>query len=136
MPYVKFVDGIVEYPPINYGNIINVNLDEDWLIANGYENKTEEEIQKYIEDNTPSTPDPGTDIPVDDEPKKYSTLMIIRALGDDWEKYRTKLEAYGYLDQFFAANYLLETDPLFVEFLKEVPPEIKDQLDKCIWNPK
>ena len=62
--------------------------------------------------------------------------MIIRRLGEDWEKYRLKLEAYGYLDQFFAANYLLETDPLFVEFLKEVPPELKSQLDKCIWNPK
>ena len=134
MPYVKFVDGTVEYPPVNYGNIINVNLDEEWLIANGYENKTKEEIQAYIEENTPTAPDPGTEIPTE-EPKKYSTLMIIRGLGEDWEKYRLKLEAYGYLDQFFAANYLLETDPLFVEFLKEVPPELKSQLDKCIWNP-
>lgn len=24
MPYVKFVDGTVEYPPVNYGNIILV----------------------------------------------------------------------------------------------------------------
>ena len=135
MPYVKFVDGTVEYPPVNYGNIINVNLDEEWLIANGYENKTEEEIQAYIEENTPTAPDPSTEIPTE-EPKKYSTLMIIRRLGEDWEKYRLKLAAYGYLDQFFAANYLLETDPLFVEFLKEVPPELKSQLDKCIWNPK
>lgn len=135
MPYVKFVDGEVIYPPINDGDIFNVNLDETWLTEHGYVDKTQEEIDNYIKENT-TTVDPEPDPSTEDEPKKYSTLMIIRALGDEWEKYRAKLEAYGYLDQFFAANYLLETDPLFVEFLKEVPLEIRDQLDTCIWNPK
>lgn len=66
--------------------------------------------------------------------KKYSTLKIIRTLGDDWEGYRTRLEVAGVLDQFFAANYLAEDDPVFVAFLSEVPEDVKSLLDLCLWE--
>ena len=49
-----------------------------------------------------------------EEPKKCSVLTIIIEL----EKYRLKLETYDYLDHFFfASNYILETDQLYVELL-------------------
>lgn len=68
------------------------------------------------------------------EVKKYSTLKIIRALGDEWQNYRARLEAAGYLDQFFAANYLASTDPVFQAFLATVPDEVKAQLENCLWE--
>lgn len=68
--------------------------------------------------------------------KKYSTLKIIRALGDDWENYRKQLEESGVLDQFFAANYLASDDPVFVAFLQTVPQEIREKLETCIWDPE
>lgn len=67
-------------------------------------------------------------------PKKYSTLKIIRALNTDWEIYKTKMEEAGVLDQFFAANYLVEDDPVFQAFLETVPEELKMRLDECIWT--
>lgn len=66
--------------------------------------------------------------------KKYSTLKIIRALGSDWETYKAQLESAGVLDQFFAANYLLNTDPVFAAFIANVPAELKARLDECIWE--
>jgi hypothetical protein len=66
--------------------------------------------------------------------KKYSTLKIIRTLGEDWEVYRKQLESAGVLDQFFAANYLAEDDPVFVAFLETVPEEVKAMLDMCLWE--
>ena len=66
--------------------------------------------------------------------KKYSTLKIIRTLGEDWEGYRTRLEVAGVLDQFFAANYLAEDDPVFVAFLETVPDDVKSMLDMCLWE--
>jgi hypothetical protein len=66
--------------------------------------------------------------------KKYSTLKIIRVLGDIWVEYRNLLEINGILDQFFAANYLSEDDPVFIAFLANVPDEIKEMLDQCIWD--
>lgn len=70
------------------------------------------------------------------EVKKYSTLKIIRALGDEWENYRKQLDAAGYADQFFAANYLASNDPVFVAFLQTVPQEIREKLGTCIWDPE
>lgn len=67
--------------------------------------------------------------------KKYSTLKIIRALGDDWPNYRNQLEAAGYADQFFAANYLASNDPVFVAFLATVPEEVREKLEECQWEP-
>lgn len=66
--------------------------------------------------------------------KKYSTLKIIRALGEAWPEYRARLEAAGFLDQFFAANYLKSTDEVFREFIATVPEELKQQLDNCLWD--
>lgn len=68
--------------------------------------------------------------------KKYSTLKIIRALGDDWAMYRKQLDAAGYADQFFAANYLASNDPVFEAFLATVPEEVKEKLENCIWDPE
>ena len=67
--------------------------------------------------------------------KKYSTLKIIRALGDEWENYRRKLEEAGVIDQFFAANYLAGNDPVFVAFLATVPEEVREKLEECQWEP-
>lgn len=70
------------------------------------------------------------------EVKKYSTLKIIRTLGDEWENYRKQLEEAGVIDQFFAANYLASDDPVFVAFLQTVPQEIREKLETCIWDPE
>ena len=67
-------------------------------------------------------------------PKRYSTLKIIRALGNDWQEYKTMLETAGVADQFFAANYLSADDPVFVAFMASVPEELKAKLDECIWE--
>ncbi|MBR2345559.1 MAG: hypothetical protein IKA71_07240 [Lentisphaeria bacterium] len=68
-------------------------------------------------------------------PKHYSTLKIIRALGDDWQSYKTQLETAGVLDQFFAANFLSADDPVFVAFIANVPEELQARLDnECIWE--
>ena len=66
--------------------------------------------------------------------KKYSKLKIIRLLGDQWETYREQLEKAGYLDQFWAAEYLAENDPAFAAFLAGVPPEVRELLNECLWE--
>lgn len=70
------------------------------------------------------------------QPTKYSTLKIIRALGQDWVSYRNMLQAAGYLDQFFAANYLSSEDPVFQQFMQLVPQQVKEKLQDCIWDPQ
>ena len=68
--------------------------------------------------------------------KKYSTLKILRALGDEWENYRKQLEEAGVTDQFFAANYLAGNDPVFVAFLATVPEAVREKLENCEWEPE
>jgi hypothetical protein len=101
--------------------MFNVDKNEAWLIEHGYSQWTPEELEPY-------QPKPI------ELPKKYSTLKIIRTLGEDWEGYRTRLEVAGYLDQFFAANYLAEDDPVFMAFMATVPDEVKEMLEQCIWE--
>ena len=64
--------------------------------------------------------------------RKYSKLKIIRVLGEEWETYRQQLEQAGMLDQFFAAEYLAEDDPVFTAFMENVPEEVKEKLAECI----
>ena len=66
--------------------------------------------------------------------RKYSKLKIIRALGNEWETYRHQLEQTGMLDQFFAAEYLAEDDPVFAAFMDNVPEEVKESLAGCLWE--
>lgn len=66
--------------------------------------------------------------------RKYSKLKIIRALGEEWETYRQQLEHAGVIDQFFAAEYLAEDDPVFAAFMASVPEEVKERLKECIWG--
>lgn len=66
--------------------------------------------------------------------QKYSKLKIIRALGEEWETYRHQLEQAGMLDQFFAAEYLAEDDPVFSAFMASVPDEVKEKLNECQWE--
>lgn len=66
--------------------------------------------------------------------RKYSKLKIIRTLGADWETYRSQLEHAGMLDQFFAAEYLAEDDPVFTAFMASVPEEVKTKLSECLWE--
>jgi hypothetical protein len=68
------------------------------------------------------------------EAVKYSTLKIIRVLGDDWQTYKAQMEAVGVLDQFYTAQYLQSDDPVFVAFLENVPDEVKEKLENCIWE--
>ena len=68
------------------------------------------------------------------EAVKYSTLKIIRTLGDDWQTYKAQMEAAGVLDQFYAANYLRSDDPVFAAFLENVPDEFKNKLSECVWE--
>ncbi len=67
-------------------------------------------------------------------PKRYSKLKIIRVLGDAWETYKAQIEAAGFLDQFQNAEYLAEDDAVFAAFLENVPDEVKEKLDDCLWE--
>lgn len=121
--WVKYENGIVKYPPKNdiKRGLFNVDKNEKWLTTRGYKLMTQEEIDELL-------PKPI------ELPKKYSTLKIIRALTSEWNTYKTKMEEAGVLDQFFAANYLEEDDPVFQAFLETVPEELKMRLDECIWE--
>ena len=66
--------------------------------------------------------------------RKYSKLKIIRALGDEWETYKTQMQNAGLLDEFFAAEYLAEDDPVFVAFMASVPEDVKEKLKECLWE--
>lgn len=66
--------------------------------------------------------------------KKYSTLAIIRALGEQWETLRTQLDTSGYLDQFFAANYLASDDPVFIAFAETADADLLAILENCEWR--
>ena len=66
--------------------------------------------------------------------KKYSTLKIIRALGDEWSAYKAQLEAAGVADQFFAAQYLRSDDPVFKAFMENVPGEVSVRLAECLYD--
>lgn len=51
MPYAKFENEAVIYPPHNDGNQVNVHLDEAYCLARGYTLKTAEEIAAYVSEN-------------------------------------------------------------------------------------
>ena len=121
--WAKIEDGRIVYPPKNdiETGAFNVDKNEAWLIEHGYSQWTAEELEPY-------QPKPV------ELPKKYSTLKIIRTLDEDWETYRTQLEQAGYLDQFWAANYLKEDDPAFVAFMQNVPDAVKEMLSSCEWE--
>lgn len=118
MPYAKIEEGVVIYPPKNDGNHFNVHRDEAWLAAHGYRFYTPEELAELAPPPAPP-------------PVRYSTLKIIRALGNEWEQYRAMLADAGVLDQFFAADYLASDDPVFQSFVAAVPEEAKSRLDEC-----
>lgn len=103
--------------PLHYNGKMIFNPSDEQLKAAGY---------KWIE---PIAPEPV------ELPKRYSTLKIIRALGDQWQTYKELLTTAGVLDQFFAANYLSADDPVFMAFIATVPEELKTKLDaECIWE--
>lgn len=76
-------------------------------------------------------PEPPTPVP---EVKRYSKLKIIRKLDSLWPEYKAKLEKAGLFDQFMAAKYLAEDDPVFVAFISTVPKELLEQLEDCLWE--
>ena len=75
-----------------------------------------------------------TEEKIEMEAVKYSTLKIIRALGDEWPVYKQMMLEANILDQFYAANYLKSDDPVFAAFIANVPEEVKAQLDECVWE--
>ena len=103
--------------PLHFDGKMIFNPTDEMLKAAGFE---------WVE---PEVPEPI------ELPKRYSTLKIIRALGDEWQNYKSKLETAGVIDQFFAANYLSADDPVFMAFIATVPEELKARLDtECIWE--
>lgn len=120
MQYIK--DDIIA--TVNSGSVIIDNMrvfnpTEEMLINAGY---------------TPYTPKEPEPLPEPDQieiPKRYSQLKIIRELGDQWPEFRIQLEDAGVLDQFFAASYLQEDDPVFSAFIVNVPDELKEKLNNC-----
>ena len=121
--WAKIQNNTIVYPPKNdkETGTFNVNKNQKWLLEHGFKQMTPQELEPY----QPKYQEP---------PKRYSTLKIIRTLGDSWEYYRNLLEQAGYLDQFFAANYLCELDPVFAAFIATVPEEVKGMLDQCLWD--
>lgn len=51
MPYAKFENGVVIYPPHNDGNCVNVHLCEEYCEAHGFTLKTPEEIAAYEDEH-------------------------------------------------------------------------------------
>ena len=122
--WAKIEKNTVIYPPKNDKSkgMFNVDKNEKWLTENGFQLYDTSELQKY----QPT---------IEEEPKKYSTLKIIRNLGADWEGYREQLSDAGVLDQFFAATYIASDDPVFLEFIKQVPEDYLVRLDsECVWT--
>ena len=121
--WAKIINNRVKYPPKNdYSKgVFNVDKNQQWLNANGYSKLDVQEISQYLQ--RPSQ-----------QPKRYSTLKIIRVLGDKWEDYKVMLFQANVLDQFFAANYLSQNDPIFVAFMQSVPQQVKDKLTLCEWE--
>ena len=121
--WAKIEDGRVVYPPKNDSKtgMFNVDKNEKWLTGHGFSLMSYEDLKPYL-------PQP------EDAAVKYSTLKIIRALGEDWEIYRTMMQQSGVLDQFYAANYLKSDDPVFAAFIENVPDEVKARLNECLWE--
>lgn len=110
--YKTYSDGNFKIRQVETGNVYDAAIDVENAPFT-YE-ETEEKIQM--------------------EAVKYSTLKIIRTLGDDWQTYKAQMEAAGVLDQFYAANYLRSDDPVFAAFLENVPDEVKNKLSECLWE--
>lgn len=110
--YKTYSDGNFKIRQVETGNVYDAAIDVENAPFT-YE-ETEEKIQM--------------------EAVKYSTLKIIRTLGDDWQTYKAQMEAVGVLDQFYAANYLRSDDPVFAAFLENVPDEVKEKLNECLWE--
>ncbi|MBQ7401829.1 MAG: hypothetical protein IJW05_00180 [Lentisphaeria bacterium] len=121
--WAKIEKNTVVYPPKNdkTTGCFNVDQNESWLKEHGFKQYDPAELQTFY-------PEPEMVL------KKYSTLKIIRILGNDWESFRQQLQSEGVLDQFFAANYIAEDDPVFLAFLETVPEEVKSKLILCEWN--
>ena len=68
------------------------------------------------------------------EPKRYSKLKIIRALGEGWAAKKAELEAAGLLDQFMAAQYLAEDDPAFAAVLATLTEAEREALTGCEYD--
>jgi len=68
------------------------------------------------------------------EPKRYSKLKVIRALGENWAAKKAELEAAGLLDQFMAAQYLAEDDPAFAAVLATLTEAEREALTGCEYD--
>ena len=68
------------------------------------------------------------------EPKRYSKLKIIRALGEGWEAKKLELEQAGLYDQFMAAQFLAEDDPAFAAVYASLTDGEKAALEECRYD--
>lgn len=67
-------------------------------------------------------------------PKRYSKLKIIRALGDNWPRYKAALETNGWWDQFDQAAWLDENDPVFSAVYATLNDAEKEMLEGCLYD--
>ena len=100
-----------------------IYLDGMW-----YSNPTPEQFRAAgYEWREPAPPEPE---PAPPAPKRYSKLKIIRALGDGWAAKKAQLEAAGVLDEFMAAQFMAEDDPVFGAVYSHLTDEEKRILDE------
>ena len=115
--YVKIENNQVVYPPINDGNVFNVDKNETWLIEHGYSDMTAEEIAQLI---TPVvTPvstvkryskyklklelqkwnmwDTFKENLTEDE---YETFLLVQELASDDENFQTILDKFRNISNY------------------------------------
>lgn len=133
MKYFKEIDGKLVEPPKNYRKndgsvIINYNLNEEQLIQDGYRQYTDEEIQRYNQNNEEKTPMIQS--------MSFSKLKVKEKLMEMeiWETLKASLTENEYEDLLLAKDLAFD-NPTFVKFynqLKEQIENIDDILMQCI----
>lgn len=106
--YVKIENNVVVYPPINDGNVFNVDKNETWLIEHGYSDMTAEEIAQLITHVV---------VPVDNV-KRYSKykLKIELQKYDLWDTFKEGLTEDEY-ETFLIVQELASDDENFISIL-------------------
>lgn len=133
MKYFKEIDGKLVEPPKNYRKndgsvIINYNLNKEQLIQDGYRQYTDEEIQRYNQNNEEKTPMIQS--------MSFSKLKVKEKLMEMeiWETLKASLTENEYEDLLLAKDLAFD-NPTFVKFynqLKEQIENIDDILMQCI----
>ena len=109
----KVVNGKLIVPPVNSGNNINVYKDPEWLEANGFHELTDEELDSI----TIAIPE-----------VRLSKLSIIEEAGEQWPKWKRKIEEAGAKDYWDACTYIVVGNKLFEPFWDSLTEDEKKLL--------